>query len=134
MCGKKDCPRRQAESAFSSLIGGAGDDKLTALDSAASPANVIMGGLDNDTIIIKTLTPVWLDGGQDRVKYSDDGTDTVDYSQIDATGGLRFIGLRISGQETSEADEHKKPDILVQKRKLSFGATTDKLFSIEKIT
>lgn len=101
---------------FTQVAGGFGEDILRGSDNLVWPEK-FYGGDDNDTIVWSKGEDI-IHGGQPRLPYALDGTDTIDYSGV---GSVNIIA-------TQHAVEHKVPDLLA-----AFDGGGDQLFSIEAI-
>lgn len=101
---------------FTQVAGGFGEDILRGSDNVLWPEK-FYGGDDNDTINWSNGEDI-IHGGQPRLPYALDGTDTVDYSGV---GSVYIV-------TTQHAVEHKVPNLTA-----SFNGGGDQLFSIEAI-
>lgn len=103
------------DNAFTTLVAGDGDDTLEG--SGDGRVDKMYGGLGDDTFKWST-GPNYIHGGQPRLDYGRDGTDTVDYAgvgNVEITGNPDFV-------------PDKTPNFVA-----TFASGTDYLFSIERI-
>ena len=100
---------------FTALVGGNGSDTLEGGDGTG--IEKFFGGRDDDTIKWSPGRDTY-HGGQARLAYAEDGTDTVDFSGV---GRVIITG-------NSEYVEHKTPNYFATHSK-----GVDKLFSIERL-
>ena len=105
-----------ATTTFNTVVTGAGNDTLHGSSSTLVP-DKLYGGSGDDTFYW-SAGPNIIDGGEPRLAYAADGTDTVDYSGV----GTAHI------EANRFAVEHKVADYTV-----TFATGSDQLFSIEQI-
>lgn len=102
---------------FTQVAGGMGEDQLRGSANLLWPEK-FFGGLDDDHIYW-SLGENIIHGGEPRLAYALDGTDTMDYSGVGA----------VHIESTHNAVEHKIPNFFA-----TFDGGNDQLFSIEAVS